>query len=967
MTMLSLPSASPLTLGGNHTLTLGDRRQLYQVKSGSVALFITERIEDRLEGQRHYWFTVEAGDFLWGIDSADHPFGLMAIALENSELLPVSVEALWGTAQQDDLLAGIQRWLDQIGQFLANRIPVYRQTILNVGSVTEPQPFPLAAKSVVQGSNTLLWMRLETGSLCFVGLEDIPLGPNTGLIPLYLQQWFQSLGEGTLIIQSDISSCDPTGVLDGLDAYHALLLNYLDKYYQYENKQEVLKLEQRIEYNQQVIENTLNQLASIVNRQADESLELLQTPLLKAMGKIGRYLGVEIKPPAQSEDLKRLKNPLDGVIRASRLQMRHVLLAGEWWKRDNGPLLAYRNDHIPVALIPERRQTYSLYDPVQETTEQITAKTIESLSSSAFMFYRTFPDRPIGIWDIGKFALYRRYGDIFLIAVCTLSATLLNMINPILIGQLFNTVIPDAETSLLFQMGIILIAATLSVSLFKLTQGFTLLRLETASDAPTQAAVWDRVLQLQARFFRHYSSGDLQSRIMGVTAIRKQLSGSTLSVILSSVFALLNLGLMLYYSFDIALLGLITALVALVVTAFHGFMIVRQNRKLLNLQGEIFGRVVQIINAIPKLRVAGAQERAFAYWAKDFKRQAKLNLDVNITKNSLTLFNQVLSSVVTIILFWFAYGAMRPESPLIIPKLSEGNFMAANAALGTFIGSITSLSNTLVGTLDILNLWERTQPVLSAPLEVDNTKIDPGKLHGKVSVENVTFRYQSDKPPVLKGVSLSINPGDFVALVGATGCGKSTLMRLLLGFETPESGVIYYDDQDLSQLNIQAVRRQLGVVLQTSRLQAASIFDNIAGGALINLEEAWEAAAMAGFDGDIKSMPMGMNTVVSEGGTNLSGGQRQRLLIAKALVLKPKILLFDEATSALDNQTQAIVTQSLDQMNVSRLVIAHRLSTIRSADRIYVLDKGEIVQQGSFEELIKEPGLFAQLAARQMA
>ncbi|MGA1622675.1 MAG: NHLP bacteriocin export ABC transporter permease/ATPase subunit [Synechocystis sp.] len=967
MIIPSVPSASPLTLESNHRLELGDRRQLYQVKSGSVALFVTERVEGLLEGHRHYLFTVEAGDFLWGMDSTSHPFGLMAIALETSDLLPLSMEMLWGTEQQEGLLTGIQRWLDQLGQFLTERIPVHRQTILPLGSVTEPQTFSLQQHTVIQGSNTLLWMCLDAGTLCFVGLEDIQLEATPRLIPLYLQQWFQSTGEGAVTIQADIRSCDPTVVLEGIDAYHILLLNYLDKYYQYENKQEVLKLEQRIEYNQQVIEDTLNQLASIVNRQTDESLEMLQTPLLRAMGKIGRYLGVEINPPAQSEDLKRLKNPLDGIIRASRLQMRHVLLAGEWWKRDNGPLLAYRNNHIPVALIPEKRQTYSLYDPVQDTTEQVTTETLEPLSSSAFMFYRTFPDRAIGIWDIGQFALYRRYGDIFLIAVCTLSATLLNMVNPILIGQLFNTVIPDAETSLLLQMGIILIAATISVSLFKLTQGFTLLRLETASDAPTQAAVWDRVLQLHARFFRRYSSGDLQSRIMGVTTIRKQLSGSTLSVILSSVFSLLNLGLMLYYSFDIALLGLITALVALIVTAFHGLMIVRQNRKLLNLQGEIFGKVVQIINAIPKLRVAGAQERAFAYWAKEFKRQAKLDLNVNITKNSLTLFNQVLSSVVTIILFWFAYGAMRPESPFVIPKLSEGNFMAANAALGTFIGSITSLSNTLVGTLDILNLWERTQPVLSAPLEVDNSKIDPGKLHGKVSVENVTFRYQTDKPPVLKEVSLSINPGDFVALVGATGCGKSTLMRLLLGFETPESGVIYFDDQDLSQLNIQAVRRQLGVVLQTSRLQAASIFDNIAGGALINLEEAWDAAAMAGFDGDIKTMPMGMNTVVSEGGTNLSGGQRQRLLIAKALVLKPKILLFDEATSALDNQTQAIVTQSLDQLNVSRLVIAHRLSTIRSADRIYVLDKGSIVQQGSFDELVKEPGLFAQLTARQMA
>lgn len=247
------------------------------------------------------------------------------------------------------------------------------------------------------------------------------------------------------------------------------------------------------------------------------------------------------------------------------------------------------------------------------------------------------------------------------------------------------------------------------------------------------------------------------------------------------------------------------------------------------------------------------------------------------------------------------------------------------------------------------------------------SKADPGKLIGKITVDHVTFCYRHDGLVTLDDVSISAEPGEFIALVGASGSGKSTLLRLLLGFETPQAGSVYYDGQDLSGLDVNAVRRQLGVVLQNGQLNSASIFENIAGSAQMTLDEAWEAARMSGFADDITAMPMQMHTVVSEGGSNLSGGQRQRLLIARALALKPRVLFFDEATSALDNKTQAIVSESLDKLQVTRIAIAHRLSTIRNAHRIYVLQAGRVVQQGTFQELAAVEGLFAQLMARQMA
>jgi ATP-binding cassette subfamily C protein len=205
-----------------------------------------------------------------------------------------------------------------------------------------------------------------------------------------------------------------------------------------------------------------------------------------------------------------------------------------------------------------------------------------------------------------------------------------------------------------------------------------------------------------------------------------------------------------------------------------------------------------------------------------------------------------------------------------------------------------------------------------------------------------------------------------VAIVGASGSGKSTLFRMLLRFETPESGSIYYDRRDLATLDVQALRQQIGVVLQNGRIRAGSIHKNIVGTANLTVEEAWEAARMAGLDADIEAMPMGMQTVLGEGGGSLSGGQRQRLLIARALVRRPRILLFDEATSALDNTTQDTVSRSMDNLRSTRVVIAHRLSTIQRADWIYVMEKGQVVQQGAYRELLAQEGPFAELARRQL-
>ncbi|ELS04354.1 NHLM bacteriocin system ABC transporter, ATP-binding protein [Xenococcus sp. PCC 7305] len=705
-------------------------------------------------------------------------------------------------------------------------------------------------------------------------------------------------------------------------------------------------------------EKALEELASILN--PTNPIVQEETPLLTTVSALGQALGITIRPPAQSEK----SDTLESIARASGFRTRRVTLIANWWQKDCGPLLAFRQeDNLPVALLNNKGANYEMLNPLDLTRKAVNRHVATRLQLIAYTFYRPLPDKEITFFDILKFSLRGRTSDLIKICWVGIAATLLGMLTPQITGILIDHAIPDADRNLLLQMGLGLFAASFGIVIFQLAQSFALLRIQTQVSFDTQAAVWDRLLKLKPAFFRKYSTGDLHNRVSAVTQIRDRLSGSILRTIFTSFFSLLNLGLLLIYSFPLALVAIAIALITIIITTILGIVTRQKIRPLQQLSGEIFGLTVQLIGGVSKLRVAAAESKAFACWAKKYTQQVKLILSTQSIEDILTSFNITLPAISSILLFGFAVY-LTTQSPA--SGLSTGRFLAFNTAFITFIASATRLSNILIDIVEITILWERAQPIFQAKLEVDSQKFHPGKLSGALKLDQVCFRYRQDSPLVLDQINLEVTPGDFIALVGPSGSGKSTILRLLLGFETPISGTISYDEKDLSGLDIAAVRRQLGVVLQNGRIMSGSIWENIAGGAIITQDEAWLALEMAGLADDIQGMPMGIHTIISEGGGNLSGGQRQRLFIARALVNKPQILLFDEATSALDNRTQTIVTRSLAQLGVTRIVIAHRLSTIRHADRIYVLQNGKILQQGKFEELAEVEGLFADLIARQM-
>ncbi|MBD2302228.1 NHLP bacteriocin export ABC transporter permease/ATPase subunit [Nostoc sp. FACHB-87] len=705
-------------------------------------------------------------------------------------------------------------------------------------------------------------------------------------------------------------------------------------------------------------EKALRELASILN--PTNHIPPGETSLLIAVGAVGKSLGITIRPPAKSEN----SHTLEAIARASGFRTRRVTLTPNWWTTDCGSLLAFTKDaNQPVALLPIKGKKYEILDPAELTRSPVNRHTAAKLAPIAYTFYRPFPDREITVWDVLQFTFRGHTADLIKIILVGVIASLFGMVTPFITGMFIDYAIPDANRQLLIQMGLGLFAASFGVMIFQLAQSFTILRLQTQVSFDTQAAMWDRLLKLKPAFFRQYSTGDLHNRVSAISQIRDRLSSSILRTLFISVFSLLNLGLLIVYSFPLALVAMAIALVAVIVTTISGIITRQKMRPLQQLSGEVFGLTVQLIGGVSKLRVAAAESEAFACWANKYTQQVKLILSTQLVEDLLTAFNVILPPVSSMVLFGLTVALIGQSQG---QGLSTGTFLAFNAAFGIFITSAARLSNTLIDILEITILWERAQPILQTKTEVDAHKYHPCKLHGGVKLDQVCFRYRLDSPLVLDGITLEAQPGEFIAIVGVSGSGKSTIVRLLLGFETPEAGTIFYDGRDLSGLDIAAVRRQLGVVLQNGRIMSGSIWENIAGGAIVSQEEAWEALQMAGLAEDVQAMPMGIHTIISEGGGNLSGGQRQRLFIARALVHKPQILLFDEATSALDNRTQGIVTQSLEQFGVTRVVIAHRLSTIRHADRIYVLDRGKVVQQGSFAELAGVEGLFADLMARQM-
>jgi ATP-binding cassette subfamily C protein len=649
------------------------------------------------------------------------------------------------------------------------------------------------------------------------------------------------------------------------------------------------------------------------------------------------------------------------VADAAHIRYRQVALKGTWWQGDSGPLLAFRgSEQRPVALLV-KHGSYHCHDPVNSAVVPVTPALANDLHSQAFSLYVGFGDAPVTLYTLMRNGLRGLGADIRQLLWASWFITSLGLIAPLVLGVLVSHVLPTGQRSQVYWLGIGLLGCALSTALFEITRGLTQVRIGGRLESVLQAGLWDRLLRLPVPFFRRYSAGDLGERGVGLSRIRQTLSGATLNAGLACIFSVFNLAFLFALDARLAWWALGLSLSALGGIVYLTWRALHQERQLATVSGQLSGRVLQWLSAIPKLRATGTESRVLWMWSKLFAQQQQHQLQAQIAHSGILTVQSAFPGFASLVLF--ATAAVELSNG----GLDIGQFLTFNAAFGVLTASLMTAGVAITSIMGIVPLVERARPILETLPETSTAGIDPGQLSGDIEFAHVCFRYSTDSPDVLQDLCLHVRAGEFLAIVGESGCGKSTLMRLLLGFERPTSGQVYLDRQDLSGLDIGAVRRQMGVVLQNGQLLSGSIQTNITGPAShLGEADAWWAAEQAGVAPDIRMMPMGMHTQMADGASTLSGGQRQRLMIARAIVNRPRILMFDEATSALDNRTQAVVSTSLERLAATRIVIAHRLSTVMEADRIVVLQAGRVVQEGKYHDLMTQDGPFRRLAQRQM-
>lgn len=951
----------------NKPLLLDDPDLVWVVYSGQVDVFSIPVKDDQVVGARKHLFRVQGGQLLFGIQPDEgSDFQLLASGTPGTNLIQIErtrfQEMVTDPESSEFMARMVADWVLALSSCASLSVPPKDLTLLAGNTQAE-----LDSSEVIAARQDLVWVQLDKGTLSFMDRPELEWGDSQIHLPISRFVWARAL-EPVLLSTLDTPNffqVDPTW--QGITEFHRLVMTALSWQNQQVLSAEHFRFEKKAIKEKREIESALTNLKSpLVEDGAALHLGGVvgdkDNPLVASCRMVATHLGVDINVPHDLEHLNNAHAQLNRIAKASSLRIRLVRLSEGWHQHALGALVGFiEGDDQPVALLPRREGGFTCYDPLTMNSEIVGPQQADKLSPTAYVFYRPLPVGKITARDLLKYIQADITGELRSVILFGLVIGLLGLLPPLTTSLIFNRLIPSADRPALFQVGIALILVAIVIGILQYAREISTVRVEGKVDYGLQAAIWDRLLSLPATFFRRYSAGDLGSRAMSVSVIRQMLSGQVITAVFNSIFSIPILILLFFYSFRLGIIAVGMVFFGVLGTLLTAHFQLRYQRQLADIQSRVSGLVLQLITGIAKFRVAGAEYRAFALWAEGFATQKRLYYKARRLANGFMTFNAAFPVWAALLIFLMVTFSNEAT-------LSTGNFLAFNLAFTQFLGAGIIFSMTILSVTSIIPLYEQARPILETLPEADETKADPGELSGRIEVSRLSFRYAEGLPLVLQDVSLTIEPGEFVAIVGASGSGKSTLFRLLVGFEQAEAGGVYYDGQDLAELDLRSVRQQLGVVLQNAQPMMGDIFTNIVGSfPHLTQEDAWEAARLVGLEKDIQAMPMGMHTIVTHGGGTFSGGQIQRLLIARALANKPRILFLDEATSALDNQTQAHVRESLASIAATRVVIAHRLSTIEEADRIYVFDGGCIVQQGSYEELLRQRGPFAELAKRQMA
>ena len=674
-----------------------------------------------------------------------------------------------------------------------------------------------------------------------------------------------------------------------------------------------------------------------------------------AVAVVLRYFGKT--PDDVPETLTDPFDRMDYAVRSCGMMKRKVKLEGNWWNDATSAYLGQLKTGEPVAIIPRGLRSYCYVEPSTNRKVLLTSRTAADVLPEAFCFYRPLPEDSLTIRDLIRFmGESLDVGDYVRIVLASLAVALVGLLPTVANGLLFDRIIPSGDVGLILPICALLLGAVLASTLIGIMRSMVSARLSSKLSMQIEAAMMARLLLLPTSFFKDRQAGDLAKRVRRVRSIVEILTSFMLGSALTALFSLVYVFQITAYAPTLVVPALAIIAVQLVVGVAVAVAQARRQRLIAEADLVVSGLVPALLNGISKLKLAGAEKRAFAKWADAEAAYLAAQYDLPLWYKVSDTLPTLVTLFGTIVIYWAAGSS----------GVTLADFMAFNVAYGAVSSAIVSLAHTSGRLAQMNSYLDSVQPLLQAVPESAGQGKQVTSLSGSIELSGVTFRYDPSLPPVIEDLTLRVKSGEYLAIVGKSGSGKSTLLRLLLGFEKPDRGAIYYGGQDISDMDVRSLRNSIGVSLQNGKLFASSIFGNIAlASPRATLDDAWEAAELAGVADDIRAMPMGMNTLITEGSGGVSGGQRQRILIARAVCTKPRILVFDEATSALDNVTQKHVSDALAELKCTRIVVAHRLSTIKLADRIVMLDGGHIVEEGTYDELVEKGGAFADLVKRQ--
>lgn len=719
--------------------------------------------------------------------------------------------------------------------------------------------------------------------------------------------------------------------------------------------------ESQADQKQQMVESCENLINAFQGSAKVRYIMRSNLPIYQTLSAIADEEKVFIRIPQGTQLIDDADVKIKAILSYSKLFYRCVTLSLDWDSHHQGPFLAFTSDdHYPVAILPKGYKSYWIVDNREKKPIEITPKTKSLLGLSAYAIIKPFDKLRLTIRDLLVFAVQGTKLDFTLFILLGLMSAFLGLLTPIITRYIFDDVIMTHDTFQLYQIMSILIGLTIPIALFEFVKRIALLNIETISDNHIEMGFWDRIFKLPACFFRKTNAGEIMSRVGNLIDIRSQLSGTTLLFVMDLIFIVTDIALIFYYQFELAIILLaIMAVLSYLYVVVSKRIIVIEN-KLVAYTAANYGILTEILSAISKIRTAGRESAAFNYWTRSFSKLQITAVQSQRFHIMMNTFLSVLPLVILGIMYALIYNMLSSDT-----AFTTGTFLAFNMAFGQILAVMFGFFGEVSKLISLVPLVQQTKQFIDTPPEVTPDAKEPGELRGEIEISHVSFQYEGADGLVIKDVSLNIASGEYVAIVGPSGSGKSSLIRLLLGFEKPNQGRIYLDNKDTDYLDMELVRRQMGVVLQNDQLLPGTILSNVCALQKLPIAEVKRLLETVGMLTDVEKMPMKLHTAINNEMEGISGGQKEMLLIARVLARNPSILILDEAMRALDNYHQQKIIQNLKSLKMTRIIIAHRLSTLTQVDKIIVMKDGQVVETGTFDHLIHQKGAFYQLCYQQ--